>query len=301
MRIAVWGAGQIGAATTYRLATSDHCSELHWINRTYASIVTRVVDLQHGLAFAPSCRLVKGYDEARAARALHEVELLVLTQGEAVPKGGVRQDVLTKNAAIFDAAVVPHLKDFSGIVLVVTNPVDLLARRVLEQSGLDADRCLGLGTVVETARLRAALAKRLRPPRSPRDVLAYAVGSHDEHFVPVTEGATAMAAKAWSAESIEAARIETVNGAARVKTRAPSTIHPVVEGIVSVVEAIAADRNEILTVSTHDPETGLFYSVPTALGRNGVVERHTDLLQEIQDRLQSSLDSLRELAASLPS
>lgn len=271
------------------------------MNQTYSKIEQRVVDLQHGLAFAPTCHWVKGYPQARASRALLACELVVLTLGRSVPLGGTRQQLLDDNATLFRKTVIPALTGFGGVVLVVTNPVEALVQQLHEEAGIAAERCLGLGTVVETARLRAALAKRMRPMRTPREVFAYAVGTHDENFVPVTEGATAMAAASFKPASIESARRETVSAASRVKQDARSTLHPVVEGILAVVEAVASDRRSVLTVTAHDPVLDLFYSVPCTLGRQGVLERHTELLEtpEVRQRLEPCLRALREQRASL--
>ena len=299
MRVAVWGAGEIGTATAYRLAASPHISEIHWINRSEDRIRQRVVDLQHGLAFAPACHWVKAYAQQRARRALMEADLVVLTLGGPVPQGGSRQDLLHANRSIIRSAVVPALKLFDGIVLVVSNPVEPLAQLIHEEATIEDGRCLGLGTVVETARLRAALAKHARPLRSPRDVFAYAIGTHDQHFVPVTLGASAIGAAPWRDEVIEAARLETIHAAARVKVDGRSTLHPVVEGVVSVVEAIASDRHSIHTVSSWDPDERLFFSLPCTLGREGVVCRHLELLsdQNVREKLDQCLAKLRKLVA----
>lgn len=302
MRVAVWGAGEIGRATAYRLSMSPFVNELHWVNRRVEKIRSRVVDIQHGLAFAPTCHLVRGYPQERAARALGCADVAVLTVGQAVPEGGTRAELLSRNMEVFRESVVPALRGYRGIVLVVTNPVDALTLDVYRRAGLDAQRCLGLGTVVETARLRAALAKHMRPQRPAREVFAYAVGTQDEHFVPVTAGATALAAAPWRPEVVEMARKETVNAARRVKQDSLSTLHPVVEGIATVVEAIASDRREVLTVSTLDAARGLFYSVPCTLGREGVLQRHTELLEHpaVQPELEDCLSALREQIGRAP-
>ncbi|MDZ4063051.1 MAG: hypothetical protein U1E22_00110, partial [Coriobacteriia bacterium] len=150
------------------------------------------------------------------------------------------------------------------------------------------------------ARLRAALAKHARPLRSPRDVFAYAIGTHDQHFVPVTLGASAIGTSGWRDYAVEAARLETVKAAERVKVDGRSTLHPVVEGIVSIVEAVASDRRSIHTVSTWDREQQLFYSIPCTLGREGVVCRHCDLLrnEDVRTKLDACLDKLRKLVAA---
>ena len=293
MRVAVWGAGAIGTAAAYRLTISPHVSEVHWINRSHDKIRYRVIDMQHGLAFAPSCHLVKGYPQKRARRALAQVDLVVLTLGASVPSGEGRAAVWAKNRACFDEAVIPMLHGFGGVVLVVTNPVDLMALHVHRAAVIDAQRCLGLGTVVETARLRASLAKHVSPIRPAREMFAYAIGTHDANVVAVTAGAAGLGIHDHPAEIVEIARSETVNGAARVKQDDRSTLHPVVEGIAAVVDAIAADREAVLTVSTFDANEELFYSLPCTLGRQGLVHRHEAFIGAKAEDLERGLAELR--------
>ena len=185
MKIAVWGAGEIGKGLAYRLTTTLFTSELHWINRTLDKIQFRVIDLEHGLDFAPTCRSATPHLQENAAKVLKSAGILVLTLGAPVGPDQKRADLYPNNRDILSKSVIPALRGFDGIVLVVTNPVDLMTRWVQRESGLPAERVFGLGTVVETARLRASLGSYLSPVRPAREVQAYAVGTHDEHFVPI--------------------------------------------------------------------------------------------------------------------
>lgn len=303
MKIAVWGAGEIGRGVAYRLVTTVFTSELHWINRTYQKIEHRVVDLEHGLDFAPSCRSVIAHSEEKAARALDGAGILVLTLGAAVGPGQSRADLYPQNRALFDESVIPVLKQgFGGVVLVVTNPVDLMARWVQRRSGLPSERVLGL----ETARLRASLGSYLSPLRPAREVWAYAVGTHDERFVPVAMPGLGFGAGSMPEgemdEILDNARREVVSGAQRVKADQRSTLHPIVEAVVKVAEAIALDRQATLTVSALDPGSpeGLYYSVPCTVGRNGVVHRHVGVLSQpkVKNQMDACCNGLRDTLRS---
>ncbi len=299
MRIAVWGAGAIGSGVAYRLTTTPFTSRLYWINRTYENVESRVVDIEHGLAFAPSCWGATACLEEEAAEILREVGMLILTLGAPVPPGKTRQDVYTTNCGICREAVIPALRQgFEGVVLVVTNPVDLIARFIQKETGLPPQRVLGLGTVVETARLRRSLASYLSPPRPAREIWAYAVGSHDQNFVPVAMDEIAMGLGLDPEQRraiLEDARGEVVEAADRVKADEKSTLHPIVEGAVEVAEAVALDRRSILTVSVLDTDEDLYYSLPCTVGSNGLIERHLDLLQapEIRAGLETCREGLR--------
>ncbi|MFY9822334.1 MAG: hypothetical protein WAM82_13205 [Thermoanaerobaculia bacterium] len=297
MKIAVWGAGEIGMGVAYRLATTVFTSELHWINRTYRKIEYRVVDLEHGLDFAPTCRSVTAHSEEKAARALEGAGILVLTLGAAVESGQSRADLYPQNRDLFSRAVIPALRQgFEGVVLVVTNPVDLMARWVQRKSGLPHERVLGLGTVVETARLRASLGSYLSPLRPAREVWAYAVGSHDERFVPIAVPGcgTGSIPEGEMEDILDNARQEVMIGARRVKSDQRSTLHPIVEAVVKVAEAIALDREATLTVSVLDPDSleGLYYSVPCTVGKSGAIHRHLGVLAH--PNVQIQMEACRE-------
>lgn len=304
MRIAVWGAGEVGMAVTYRLATTPATSSLVWINRTSLKIKERAVDLEHGLAFAPSCHEVLPVPQEQASLFLRDVDLLVVTLGHAVEKGHGRASVYRANREMLMDTVVPVLKrGFPGVVLVVTNPVDLMARLVYTETGLPWNRVIGLGTVVETARLRHSLGSYLIPPRPAREVWAYAIGTHDSDFVPVVDrGGYGLGARMEEDELediVEAARNEVARAAARVKMDNRSTLHPIAEGVAAVAEAIALDTRAVLTVSVLEPRKrgSLFFSVPCTVGREGVLARHADVLADpaVEKRIERCRAGLRSV------
>lgn len=320
MRIAVTGAGTLGTALTSRLATTPFTTHLAWVNRNEAKAAAGAVDIQHGLALGSACAAVESYALAHLGRALERAEAVVLTHGSGVPTGGSRADLYPTNRRLFRDTVAKVLEGYPGIVVVVTNPVDLLARMLHLEATLPWQRVLGLGTVVETARLRWALANYLSPPRAPADVWAYAIGTHDEHFVPIFTSPLGPGAERTingQHPIAKAVRAEVVAGARRVKTLSsgegsdPSrgTMHPVVEGIVSVLGAMARDEGRIHTVSVLDPEDmdQLFYSMPCVLDRQGVRERLDgdvadpdvmDALEVCRQELRESLRAAGELGAS---
>ncbi len=302
MKVGVWGAGSIGAGLAYRLTTLPVVSELVWINRTISNIEKQVIDLTHGLSFAPTCHTVRACEQAHAVREIPTLDLLVLTLGAPVKKGETREQKYPVNAGMLRESVLPALHaGFEGVVLVVTNPVDLTARLVHVEGGVAADKVLGLGTVVETARLRSSLASYLSPHRAPRDVQAYAVGTHDPQFVPIVNGP--VAADDDTPDKVlegivEIARREVANGAERVKTGERSSLHPIVEGAVEVIEAIGLDKRSVLTVSVLDPDSDadkLFYSMPCTVGRHGILDRSVDVLgdAEVRTSIERCRDSLR--------
>jgi L-lactate dehydrogenase len=281
MRVAVWGAGNLGSPLVRRLTMSPHISEVRWINRSRERIAGDAIDIEHGLAFAPTCHWFDWQPETAAEAVLGESDVVVLTAGQGVPPGDQRAAQYHDNQRFYRDKVLGSLDGFAGIVLVVTNPVDLMARLVYQEGLGDDRRVLGLGTLVETGRLRVALADHLRPARTPRDIWAFAIGLHDPSFLPVAQ--REVLCPATTAEdfddALRQARGEVAWAADRVKQGGGATVHPIVEGIVTVLQAIATDGHDLMTVSARDPETpdNLFYSVPCIIGRQGVITRCADL------------------------
>lgn len=305
MKVAVWGAGEVGWFLASRLCMSPVVTELVWINRTFARIDRRCLDFGHGLAFAPTCRLVTPRSQEDILDLTPSIDLLILTIGDKVTEGRTRADSYEANRAMFEETVRPFLsKNFGGIVLVVTNPLDLMVRVIQQWQILPPHRVFGLGTVVATARLKKALADYTSPELSPRDVQAYAIGTHDDQFVPMARQELApgfiLPEQAFPG-ILDQCRNEVVGAANRVKKDTHSTLFPIVEGIVQVVESIGLDRRDILTVSVLDPQgpDGWCYSLPSVVGREGVL--HTAIPPSTGtpegDALRIALDGLARTVA----
>jgi L-lactate dehydrogenase len=306
MKVAVWGAGNLGSGIVHRLTAAPSVSELVWINRSLDKIEKRVIDICHGLAFAPTCHTVRPCEQGSARRELRSVDLLIVTLGAIVAKGETRAQKYPQNAGIFREVVIPALRaGFDGIVLVITNPVDLMARELYVAGGIDATKVFGLGTMIETSRLKVILGRYLSPKRKGKDVWAYAIGTHDSQFVPVIKKPVAMGDRIPPDDLDGLAKCackEVARAAERVREHSSevkkSSLHPIVEGAASIVSSIAQDAGEIFTVSVLDPKSKerLFYSMPCAIGRTGILHRYDDDLEEvgIRDGIERCCDGLRD-------
>jgi len=302
MKVAVWGAGDIGKNLVHRLVTTGFVSELHWINRNYELVESRVIDIEHGMCFSPICRRIQAARQESAREVLDEVDILVVTYGHAVEPGKTREDVYQENATMFDGELIHSLSGKDNlIVLVVTNPVDHLARHIYLKTGLHSDHVIGLGTVVDSARLSHCISSYISPRVHQREVWTYAVGFHNPDVVAVLPSMCAIGQDLLPGvrrRIAELARKEIGKGADRVKHNiGESSLQPVIEGIVHVMRAIALDTHTIATTSVLDPdsEDKLFYSVPCKLGSTGIVERMGYLIpKEEMMLLQESINKARK-------
>ncbi len=301
MRVALWGAGEVGRGVAYRLVSEAYVSELHWINRTPQKLSGYAIDLRHGLAFAPSCHDVQTYGELEADTALACADLLVLTVGLPVKRGATRESVYEENREALRSTIVPSCASFGGPIIVVTNHVDAIARFVHREANLPSHRVIGLGTLVETARARASLSEYTGTTAA-RDIAAIGIGTHDEEFVLYSREELDLGCD--RDQVLERVRREVAQAASRVKDTAlsddaadrRSTVHPIVESILTIARAVATDSHAYLTVSTLDPADpdGLFYSVPCIVGADGVIERQLATIdQHGRQELRSCVETLR--------
>ncbi len=302
MRIGIWGAGDIGRSLAYRLAVTEYTSKLFWINRDPEKIKARIVDIESGLALCPKCESIIGVNQADAGSLIEDTDVIVISIGRKVEKDESREDQLEYNRVACTESVIPTLKDYHGIVLVISNPVDLIARHIYLESGLPRERVFGLGTLVETARLQYYLASYSVPKARHRDVNAHAIGPHNDMFVPVVPPNYIEGIKLLPRElerKVELARSEVICCPKRVKVDNRSTQHPVIEGIHLVLKAISEDSAAVLTVSTLDIESpdSLFYSMQCKIGRNGISWRRSSNTynEVIQGELVEAVKALRKL------
>lgn len=300
LKIAVWGAGNVGAGLVHRLATSDFTDEILWINHNLEKVDRQAADVKHGLAMVPKVCDVHPISQARVRHRLVDVDILVLTQGKGVPVGGTRAAAFAANCQVFEP-VIDAVAAFQGVILVVSNPVDLMTRHLLvNQPSLSPNRVMGLGTVVETSRLRFAIADRLINRKHPRDINAYAIGTHDENFVPIIQEPD------FPVELYESVRLEVAQGAKRVKgsdqAKPGATVFPIVEGCVSVIRAVATNIPTCLTVSVLDSgtEDRLCYSLPCFVDGSGWKERDSSCVRQhaVQSQIDTCLIALRAVLSA---
>lgn len=133
MKVGIWGAGNLGTGLAYRLATTPFISEIYWSNQTYAKIERPIIDLEQGLAFAPTCHAVHGFRQEDAAEMIPNLDVLVLTLGKRVPPGGTREQMYRENSEVYRKTIVPALRgNFKGIEAIAHDQKTILTVSVLD-------------------------------------------------------------------------------------------------------------------------------------------------------------------------
>ncbi len=266
------------------------------------------MDLNHGLAFAPPVEVRSGGYEDLAGAAV-----VVVTAGASQRPGQTRLDLLDANARLVED-VVPRLVSANpeGVILLATNPVDILTHLSARLAGLPWGRVLGSGTTLDTSRLRFLLGGHFDV--DPRSVHAYVIGEHGDTAVAVWSAAEVggvpldrlrlPAGRRWDAET-RAALFEDVRTAAyQIIKRKKATYYAIGLALLAVVEAILRDQSTVLTVST--PARGAYgvdgmaLSLPTVVGRRGARDvLDLRLAADEQAAFVRSADTLKERLGAL--
>ena len=277
-KISIIGAGAIGATTAFALQQKQVARQIVINDINQEKALGEVLDLIHGSALNSPCTVTLG-----ALEDTKDSDIIIITAGVAQKPGETRLDLVDKNYKIFKSFV-PTLAKLSpnAILLVVSNPVDILAYMTYKLSGFPKERVIGSGTVLDTTRLRSLLGKYFGIDG--RVVQGYVLGEHgDSEFVPwssLTIGNIPIKdfSKQLSIEWDEATEKiiadDVKNAAYEVINRKGATAFSVAAVLTRIVEAFLKDEKTVLSVSTLlDNYCGVnetYLSVPTIVGKNGV-------------------------------
>ena len=311
-RVAIVGAGNVGATLAYSLVLEGLAPEIVLIDQDHRRAEGEAMDLNHAVPFsAPSRVWAGGYEDCAGAA------VVVLTAGAGQKAGENRLDLAGTNAAIF-ADVVPRITAVTrdAILVVATNPVDVMTYAALRLSGLPAHRVIGSGTILDTARFRHLLSGHFGVDA--RSVHAYIVGEHGDSEVPVWSLANIAGMRLTDfraahdlgpdQEAMEGIVEDTRRAAYQIVERKGATYFAVAAGLLRILEAILRDQATVLSVSSLLPShygiDDVCLSVPTVITRNGI-ERvlHLPLTEDETAAFRRSGDVVRKTIEqlSLPS
>jgi L-lactate dehydrogenase len=277
-KVAIIGAGHVGASFAYALQLRGLASEIVLINAHHERAEGEAMDLNHGTLFARPVRVWAG-DISDCVGA----DVIVLTAGAAQKPGETRLDLLKRNAAIFQSVipqVVQYTKD--AVLIVATNPVDVLTYATWKISGLPARQVIGSGTILDTARFRYLLSQHF--DIEPRSIHAYIIGEHGDSQVPVWTLANIAGIRLdeycrlnrKTLDTSEKGRIalNTRRAAYEIISRKGATYYAIAAGLVRIIEAIVRDENSVLTVSglvmNKHGLNDVALSLPSVINRNGI-------------------------------
>ena len=307
-KAAVIGCGFVGSATAFTLMQSRLFSELVLLDVNMEKADGEAKDIAHGIPFAGQMKIYAGtYDDAADAA------IIIITAGANQKPGETRLDLVQKNTAIYQS-IIPEIvkRDFGGILLIVSNPVDILTYVALKLSGLPENRVLGSGTVLDTARLKYALGEHLGVDS--RSVHSFIIGEHGDSEIA-----------AWSSTNVsgiplndfcemrghfnhdaamDAIAEKVKNSAYEIISKKQATYYGIAMSVKRICECIVRNERSILPVSAMmHGEYGIediTLSMPAIVGIGGV-ETHVPiaLSEEEAEKLVESAKKLKEGAKGL--
>ena len=308
-KVAIVGAGAVGSTFAYALAQSGLADEIALIDLNRELMQGQVLDLAHGLPFFPSVDIHAGETSDYA-----DAQAIVISAGTGQRPGESRLDLLQRNASIIESIVGDIAgQDSQAIIVVVSNPVDVLTHVAFGKSGWDSGRVIGSGTVLDSARFRYLLSQRCDV--DVHNVHAYVLGEHGDSEVaawsltniagmPIDEYCpTCGKCTDWRGERDEI--VKTVRDSAyHIIDYKGATYFAIGLALVRIVGAILRNQRSVLTVSTVlAGEYGLedvCLSVPCVVSQRGV-ERvvEASLSPGELDALSRSASILREAITEL--
>ena len=279
-KVGLVGTGMVGASFAYALMQRGLANELVLIDMDHARAEGEAMDLNHGLPFVRPMRISAGeYAD------LEDAEVVVICAGANQRPGETRLDLLKKNAGVF-RDIVPKITAVNNdaIIVVATNPVDILTYITAQIVGPESNRVVGSGTVLDTARFRYLLGTHYGV--DPRSVHAYVVAEHGDSALALWSMANIAGVglpefvgangQGYDRAALDDIFHQTKNAAYEIIQRKRATYYAIGLGLLAVVEAILRDQHTVLTVSS--PMTGQFgvtdiaVSLPTIVGRDGIEE-----------------------------
>jgi L-lactate dehydrogenase len=302
-RIAVIGCGNVGTTSAYSLLLKGIAREIVLLDVNHERAIGEAMDLQHSVPLASPTRIWAG-DFADAAAA----DIAVIAAGVGGRPGESRLDLLGRNVVVIREVVENLMRaGFDGLILMTTNPVDILAQVAQRQSELPAARVISSGTVLDTARLRTILGERLGVEA--RSVHAYIIGEHGNSEIATWSSATV--AGVPLRDYARPQRLDYDEILRQVREAAPQIIKykgytsaAIASCVTRICEAVLRDERTILPVSTLAAgQYGIrevYLSLPCVVGREGVEKIiEVPLDENEQQGLKASAEILRRTFDSI--
>lgn len=304
MKVAIIGAGNVGATLAFTLLLHDVASRVSLIDVNREKALGEVLDLAHGASYLDNAEIrAEGYE------GVADADVIAITAGRGRKPGESRLDLARGNAAILEeilAGITPHYH--GAVVIVVSNPMDVLTYVAVKRLPAPRTKVIGSGTSLDSSRFRYLLGQEFGI--DPRNIHAYVIGEHGDSSVPV-----------WSMASLgqipvtryappggaplDAAGRERIHQAVvtagkEVIQRKGATFYAVSLSVSRIIEAILHDERSVLTVSSYlerfEDITDVCLSLPAVVGRDGIREVLPIILDHTERaRLVASAASLKEL------
>ena len=298
-KIMIVGTGNVGASIAFALLNQRTAvNEIILTDIIASDAEGEAMDLRDALVASPSYVKIKNGTYADAK----DCDVVVITAGAAQKPGETRMELLKKNVNILKGMVEQIMASgFDGIFLVVTNPMDVMTYYTMKFSGLPAERVIGSGTVLDSARLRARIANYLNV--NPKSVHAYQIGEHGDTELTL-----------WSLADVGGQKVTELlpkdirtgisdfvkNEAYDIIDKKGATYYGIATCVAQILNCILNDEMRVLAVSSYDHFSDTSFGFPSVVGREGIIRRLDLKLTEHEGiELQKSINALKKAISSV--
>jgi L-lactate dehydrogenase len=308
-KIAIIGAGNVGSTFAFSLMISGLAREIVLVDKNKLLAEGECMDLNHGLSFAHPTKIY-----AAGFESCEDTDIVVITAGANRKPGQSRTDLVKENVAIFKD-IIPAITKYSGntILLIVTNPVDILTYVTLKISCLPPDKVIGSGTVLDTARLKYAISEYSKV--DPGNIHAYIIGEHGDTELPVWSNATIGGMDIGDYCSVYARLSNAKNELSEIFEKVKNSAHQIIEAkgatnysialaLLKITQSIIRNENSILPVSTLITDyygvSDVCLSIPSYVNINGVAHfLKLELSEQEQKLFKKSANTLKKIIKTI--
>lgn len=302
-KIVVIGAGNVGEAIANTLMVRVQANDIVLVDINEDRAKGAALDIAHGTSFFKQVWVRQGgYEECADA------QVIIVTAGIARKPGQTRLELAKTNVSIIKGITENIMKYAENpLIIVVSNPADIMTMAVRQVSGLPSERVIGTGTSLDTARLRHNLSEQLQV--NVEDVNAYVLGEHGDSQVPIFSSANiggcpleVYASEVGVTLNYQEIAERTKNGGAEVIGLKGATFYGIAMAVSNIVETIMKDDNALLPVAhvlddSFGDWAGVAVSLPCRIGWNGIVQTHKiPMNEEEKEKMDKSVQILKEFA-----
>jgi L-lactate dehydrogenase len=301
MRIGIIGIGHVGTSVAFSILQTGIAREILLYDIDHERAEGEAMDLAHGVPYYPTASVGIGSFEE-----VLDSDVVIFSAGRGGRPGESRLDLLKDNVNVV-RNIGRRLSDSRGIIIIVSNPVDILTKAMTEVSGLPTSRVIGTGTMLDTSRLRQRLAGRLNIDA--RSIHAYVIGEHGDSEIVLWSsarigGRSLRSLPSWNSRDEAQISEEVRRAAYEIIRRKGATNHAIGLVTADLIRSVVRDEHRVLTVSRlQEGVKGMedvAFSMPAIVSAKGAGEVLEPELDELETRaLAHSVKVLREAAASV--
>jgi L-lactate dehydrogenase len=298
-RIVIIGIGAVGSTTAYTLLLRRRIDELVLIDANKQKALGDALDMNHGMPFMGNAEVWAGsYEDCRDA------DIIIITAGAAQKQGESRIDLLKRNVSIFESIIDEVVKyNSEGILLIASNPVDIMSYFSLKRSKWPVHRVIGSGTLLDSARFRYLISEKLN--LDVRSVHAHIIGEHGDSELPLWSLANVAGTElSLSEQDKEEIFSNTKNAAYQIINTKGATFYAIALALDRICTAILRNEAAVLNVSTMLDDfhgiSDVYLGVPCVVDRTGIREVLKVSINEQEKKLlNESAEKIKEIIKSL--